>query len=37
VTLCNIHDELTKRADVPSVTRLLIEAGADGVSSEVVR
>jgi hypothetical protein len=28
VMLCNIHDELTKRADVPAVARLLIEAGA---------
>jgi hypothetical protein len=27
VVLCNIHDELTKRADVPLVARLLAEAG----------
>jgi hypothetical protein len=33
VMLCNIHDELTKRTDLPAVTRLLGEAG---VSGEVV-
>jgi hypothetical protein len=35
VMLCNIHDELTNRADAPAVARLLVES--DPASGEIVR
>ena len=35
VMLCNIHDELTRRADVPVVARLLVEADAVSLSPRI--